>query len=352
MVPAKGINGLKMTDVEKNSKSFDDASLDGRGWITVVVPAFNRSDFVLHALESIRHQSFRPIEIVVVDDGSTDDTLQIVREWAKQYVDPQRFVIRWVSQTNQGANAARNRGIKESHGEYIAFLDSDDQWLPEKLVKQIAILKKDIEIGGVYCGMRNIDLSTGAKDNVSPRTYPAGNLLRQLLIHDVTEATSSWVVRKACFDHAGAFDTTLPARQDWDMWIRLSEKYRIGCVPEVMVELGNHAGERVRSDPQREITAHQVIFHKYRHLRAQFPLWVSLASRSAMYRRRGRVHFHRGLSKKSAFRMYLLSIMVWPFTFDSYAALLGMIFPKRLREKIHIAWNSIFGRTRLAIKSH
>lgn len=332
--------------------SFTDEGIDGQDWVTVVVPVFNRSDFVLYALDSIRHQSFRPIEIVVVDDGSTDDTLQVVREWAKQYAVPQKFVVRWVSQMNQGANAARNRGITEAQGEFIAFLDSDDRWLPEKLAKQIAILTNDVDIGGVYCGVQHVDLSTGAKEEVSPRAYPAGNLLRQLLIHDVTEPTSCWVVRKACFDHVGTFDITLPARQDWDMWIRLSEKYRIGCVPEVLVEQGEHPGERVRSNPQREITAHQVIFQKYKHLRAKFPFWVSMAARSAMYRRRGRVYFHRGISRKSAFRMYLLSIIVWPLAFDSYAALAGILLPKSLREKIHIPWNRVFGKTRFAIKSH
>ena len=340
-----------MADVVSDPNSLTHNDI-GPGWVSVVVPTYNRSDLVLDTLESICNQSFRPIEIVVVDDGSTDDTLNVVREWAKQNDSFKTLVVRWVSQTNQGANAARNRGIEEAHGEFIAFLDSDDQWLPQKLAKQITIFRKDNAVGGVYCGMRNVDLNTGEKDEVTPRAYPEGNLLRQLLIHDVTEATSSWVVRRKCFEQVGTFDISLPARQDWDMWIRLSAKYCIGCIPEVLAELGNHSGERVRSNPQREIVAHQLIFQKYRHLRAKFPLWVSLSARSAMYRRRGRVYFHRGLSKKSAFQMYLLSIIVWPLTFDTYAALVGMILPKRFRQKIHIAWNQLFGKTCFAIKSH
>jgi len=323
------------------------------GWVSAVVPTHNRSALLINALESIRNQSYRPIEIVVVDDGSTDDTAEIFHEWANRHDNPELLTARLIcGQSNQGANTARNRGIAESRGEFIAFLDSDDQWLPQKLSKQIPILQQNEDIGGVYCGMRNIDLTTGEKETDSPRAYPEGDLLRQLLIHDVTEATSAWVVRKECFSRVGKFDVSLPARQDWDMWIRLSEKYRIGCVPEILVEQGNHPGERVRSKTHREIEAHQTIFNKYAFLRIGFPFWVSLQARSAMYRRRGRVYFHRGISGKKAFVMYLLAILVWPFNFDSYAAFIGMILSTELRRKIRSKWNRVFGRTRLAIKTH
>lgn len=340
-----------MSDIVKKSKELNPRNFC-RGWVSVVVPTYNRSGLLVNSLESIHNQSFRPIEIVVVDDGSTDDTSGVVRKWAKQHNDPKTLVIRWAIQSNQGANAARNRGVEESHGEFIAFLDSDDQWLSQKLEKQIAVLQKNMDIGGVYCGMRNVDLVTGEKEKLSPRAYPEGDLLRQLLIHDVTEATSAWVVRKECFESVGNFDISLPARQDWDMWIRLSEKYRIGCVPEILVELGNHPGERVRSKAHREIDAHQIIFRKYAYLRAVFPFWVGLAARSAMYRRRGRVYFHRGISGKKAFAMYLLAILVWPFNFDSYAALTGMMMTVKFRRKTRLFWNRIFGKTRLAIKTH
>ncbi len=337
--------GLGLSDV---STEYDHKA----GWISAVVPTYNRSELLLGALESIRNQSFRPIEIVVVDDGSTDDTLVVVSEWTRKNEEAGALVVRCVRQANLGANAARNRGIRESHGEFIAFLDSDDRWLPDKLAKQIPVLQEDADIGGVYCGLRNVDLVTGNQYPTEPRAYPVGNLLQKLLIHDVTEATSCWVVRKECFERVGTFDVTLPARQDWDMWIRLSEKYRIGCVPEILVELGNHPGERVRSKAQREIEAHQIIFRKYASLRARFPLWVSLAARSAMYRRRGRVYFHRGISKKRAVFMQLMAIFIWPFNFDSYAALAGMALPKKFRQKFHLAWNRIFGKTKLAIKTH
>ncbi|HZD36369.1 MAG TPA: hypothetical protein VE130_14295, partial [Nitrososphaeraceae archaeon] len=169
---------------------------------------------------------------------------------------------------------------------------------------------------------------------------------------DVTEGEPCWIVRKECLDQVGKFDETLPARLGWDLWIRLSAKFKIGCVPEVLVYGGTHPGERIRSNPQREIEGHKIIFHKYANLRKRFPLTVSLAARSAMYRRRGRVYFHRDISKNKAMYYQLAAIFVWPFCFDSYAALIGMVLPTELRRKIRLAWNCIFGTTFLAIRSH
>jgi len=326
--------------------------MNASGLVSVVVPTHNRADIILDALDSVWRQTYRPIELIVVDDGSTDDTEVEVHKWRLSRERQEIFSIRYVLQENQGANAARNRGIKEARGEYVAFLDSDDRWLPEKLQKQMAIFHADPNVGGVYCGLRYVDLKTGERAPSEPRAYPEGNLLHKLLVHDVTEGEPCWIVKKECLNQVGMFDVTLPARLGWDLWIRLSEKYKIGCIPEVLVEGGNHSGERVRSNPQREIEAHQTIFKKYASWRARFPLWVSLAARSAMYRRRGRVYFHRGISKKKAFIMQLAAILIWPFNFDSYAALVGMALPKEFRQKTHLAWNRVFGKTILAIKTH
>ena len=320
--------------------------------ISVVIPVFNRSNLIVSAMDSVVSQTYRPIELVVVDDGSTDDTLTVLDQWQRSLVKGSGIQIKVVRQKNSGANAARNKGIVEASGEYIAFLDSDDCWLVDKLSRQWAIFDDVANPGGVYCGLRNVDLATEGRGPIIPRDYPEGNLLQQMLIHDVTAPTSCWLVRKSCFTNVGYFDITLPARQDWDMWIRLSEKYSIGVVPEVLVEMGNHPGERVRSDGNREIMAHQTIFKKYKDLRKRYPFWVSLAARSAMYRRRGRVYFHRNMSTPKALFMQLSAILVWPFNFDSYAALMGIALPENGRREARYFWNRIFGKTRIAIKTH
>ena len=324
---------------------------DSNALVSVVVPVFNRADLIMHTLDSVLEQSYRPLEIVVVDDGSSDESAAVVQSWIENVQD-QTISTRLIRQKNSGANAARNTGIDAAQGCYIAFLDSDDRWLEDKLTRQIALFDQGEEIGGVYCGLRNVDLASGEKEPLMPREYPSGDISRAMLISDITAPTSCWVVRKSCFEAVGKFDIELPARQDWDMWIRLSGSYSIEVVPDVLVEMGNHLGERVRSDGNREIRAHQIIYRKYAAQRARHPFWLSLAARSAMYRRRGRVYFHRGMSMPKAFAMQFAAIVTWPFNFDSYAALIGMLLPRNTRKKLNHIWNRVFGKTRLGIKTH
>lgn len=319
--------------------------------ISVVIPTYNRADILPDTLDSVWSQTYRPLEVLVVDDGSTDETQQVLKTW-KSRREAADFLVCLLSQANQGANAARNRGIREVRGECIAFLDSDDLWLPDKLRRQMALFEERPEVGAVYCGLRHRDLETGQVVEASGLGYPSGSLLPQLLIQDVTAPTPCFVLRRACFDRAGLFDESLPARQDWDMWIRVAEHYPFGCVPEVLVEQREHSGERVRSNPQNELRASKAIFQKYRYLRRQYPFWVSLAARSAMYRRRGRVLCHRRESWLRGVGWELAAICVWPFAFDSYAALAGMFLPGGFRGRLHRGWNRVFGRTGLAIRSH
>jgi len=320
--------------------------------VSAVIPTHNRAEFLPDALDSVWKQTYRPIELIVIDDGSEDNTQAVVQQWTEKFNHDAAFTVRYIYQENKGANAARNKGIAAATGEYVAFLDSDDRWLPEKLTKQVAVFQKESAIGDVYCGLYHVDLKSGTRLDDAQVNYLSGWLLRSLLIRDVTTPTACHVVKKDCFKEVGFFDESLPARQDWDMWIRVASQYKIDCVPEVLVEQREHAGSRVRSNPMNEIEAARQIFQKYASLRRQYPFWVSLAARSAMYRRRGRVYFHRGLSVRRAFGLQLMAICVWPFNFDSYAALVGMFIPGRFRHKIHISWNRLFGKTRLAIRSH
>ena len=320
--------------------------------ISTVIPLHNRAALISDALDSVAVQSYRPLEIIVVDDGSTDDSVQVVNAWAARHESQAGLNVMLVEQPNQGANAARNRGIDLATGEFVAFLDSDDRWQPEKLAEQIRQLTDNPTAAGVYCGLTTVDLTT---DHPLPgsglQAMPSGELLRDLLVHDVTSPTSCWMVRSEAIRAAGKFDTTLPARQDWDMWIRLAQQGPITALPEPLVAMGEHTGDRVRSDPMRELTAHRLIHAKYRTLRRTQPLWVSLAATAAMYRRRGRVYHHHLHRHTAAAGYLLLAIIIWPLSFDSYAALLGILLPTRPRHYLHL-WNRLFGTTPLAIRSH
>lgn len=322
------------------------------GLVSVVVPTYNRAQLITDALDSISSQEYRPIEIIVVDDGSTDDTADVLGQWKEANERDGELTLHTICQQNQGGNVARNRGVAEASGLYIAFLDSDDLWHPLKLGKQLAVFQGDAEIGGVYCGVQHVELETGQSVEPVSRSYPHGWLLDQMLIRDVTSPTSTYIVRKDVFDKAGDFDIDLQARQDWDMWIRLAVDFKIGCVAEALVDFREHSGPRTASNPDKEIDAYRRIMEKYAPLRVERPLAVRQAAKAAFYRRMGRVHFHYKREWWQALQYYLRAVVAWPFVFDSWAALAGLFMPASLRQNMNRMWNRVFGKTRLAIRSH
>jgi glycosyltransferase involved in cell wall biosynthesis len=183
--------------------------------VSVVIPTYNRERLIARAVESVLAQTFKDYEIILIDDGSTDQTKEILRSFEGR--------IRYIYQTNAGISGARNRGIQESSGEYIAFLDSDDTWLPEKLAEQVRILDTRPEIGIVYARMPIIN-EAGKQIGLKPQAE-SGKNFDELIRLWGDLPTSTVMVRKACFEKAGLFDTTLPPMEDIDMWIRISRFY-------------------------------------------------------------------------------------------------------------------------------
>lgn len=203
----------------------------------------------------------------------------------------------------------------------------------------------------MYCGIDPFDLQRRIVIPGWRKLYPEGWLLPTLLVRDVTGETPCFVIKRECFDKVGFFDVNLPARQDWDMWIRLSTAYKIVAVHEVLVYAGQHSGPRIRSNAQNAIDAQWRIFEKYAPLRRQFPLLVRREAEGALFRRLGHIYLHYGISRRKALIMYLRSIIAWPFCFDTYAAFFGFFLPRNLRQMLHVFWNKVFGNTPLAIKS-
>lgn len=193
--------------------------------VSVVLPAYNREASIAAAIQSVLRQSWRDFELIVVDDGSTDATLARAREMS----DPRLRVI--ASPRNAGPSAARNRGLAEARGDWIAFQDSDDEWLPEKLERQMRRLR-DRGMGDIaaYCGML-ISSAPGqeAAARLAPRYVPGPELAR--VEGDLSEAllarslisTQTLMARRAVLTRIGGFDTTLSALEDWDCALRLSD---------------------------------------------------------------------------------------------------------------------------------
>jgi glycosyltransferase involved in cell wall biosynthesis len=189
--------------------------------VSIVISNYNCGRYLAAALDGALQQTYPHTEIIVVDDGSTDDSLTLLRAYGDR--------IRVVAQANQGVSGARNEGIRQSRGELVAFLDADDVWHPEKLAKQVPLFTNQA-VGLVYCSVEYID-EQGRSLGTNTRGL-RGRVLRDIaLLREtvVLAGGSTAVVRKACFDRAGLFDRELSTAADWDMW------RRIACYDEVDV---------------------------------------------------------------------------------------------------------------------
>lgn len=201
---------------------------------SVIIPSYNHSAFVRQCIDSVLVQTFRDYEIVVVDDGSTDGSLDILRGYGDR--------IRLICQQNRGTQAARNSGIAASSGEFIAILDSDDAWLPEKLERQMEVFERRPEVGLVYSFAEVVD-ADGATRSLSwhlgrPVVHPQGALAQLLLGCDIPALTA--VIHRRCLEAVGGFDETLLGSGDWDLWIRIAAQYPVACVEERLALYRTH----------------------------------------------------------------------------------------------------------------
>ena len=203
--------------------------------VSVVIPAYNYGRFIKEAIDSVLKQSWPAIEVVVVDDGSTDETRSVVESFDGR--------VRYLKQENAGVCVARNRGVSESNGDLIAFLDADDMWEPAKLEKQLAKFDADPEVGLVHCGLREFDSETS--ETVSTRLEgQEGFVADELLLWErpaVNVSGSSVMVRREVFDAVGGFDEQLKVGEDWDFCYRIARKYKIGFVREPLVNYRVHS---------------------------------------------------------------------------------------------------------------
>jgi glycosyltransferase involved in cell wall biosynthesis len=236
--------------------------------VSVVIPVYNGAQYILRAIASVQAQTVRDLEIVVVDDGSHDATADLVTA-----VDDPR--VRLIRQANAGPSAARNTGIAAATGEWVAFLDADDRWQPEKLEAQLAAAAREPRAGLVYSATRTVD-AAGTVLAHMPITYTGQPLGELLMGNRLTGSASSAMVRRAILAALGGFRVDLRSAEDWDMWLRIVAAHPIVAVPEEHVILqwrpdshGKHAAQmldcslRVLTDAFDGYAAH------LRHLRAQ-----------------------------------------------------------------------------------
>ena len=198
--------------------------------VTVIIPTYNRADKIEKSIKSVLDQTYDDFILIVVDDCSMDNTEEIVRN-----IGDERIVFHRLSE-NKGAGGARNEGVRLAETEYIAFHDSDDLWLPDKLEKQIKYMDDHPDTGLVYGKMRvNAREGSYAFPNESVSGDLEGEIFPWLLRRN-TIGTPVMFIRRKCFDEIGGFDTSLRCLEDWEFAIRFSEKYKIGYLDEILID--------------------------------------------------------------------------------------------------------------------
>ncbi len=191
--------------------------------ISVVIPVYNGEKTIQKTIESVLNQTFKDWELIIIDDGSQDSTVRIIRE-----IEDSR--IRLFSYDNAGLASSRNRGIAHAQGEFISFLDADDLWTSDKLEMQFQALEKHPEAAVAYSWTDYIDQSSQFLHSGRHITIN-GNIYQHLLVNNFLENGSNPLIRKQALNQAGKFDTSLKAGEDWDMWLRLAARYQFVAVP-------------------------------------------------------------------------------------------------------------------------
>ena len=202
--------------------------------VSVIIPTHNRSDFLRSAIASVLNQTYQDYELIVVDDASTDNTAEAVAEFSDKRIKLLRH------ETTKGGSAARNTGILASECDYIALLDDDDEWLPDKLSKQMEVLlSSPSEVGCVYTGY--VDVSRSTEKTIGEyRPTQRGDLSKDLLAGNCVGSASSVLLKRECLKKVGLFDESLPCAQDYDLWIRIANEFLFECVSEPLFKYHVH----------------------------------------------------------------------------------------------------------------
>ena len=255
--------------------------------VSAIIPTYNNAALAPDAVNSVLHQTYAPIECIIVDDGSTDDTLRRLEEFGSK--------ITIVRQEHQGPAVARNAGIQASSGEFAAFLDSDDLWLPEKIEKCIAAFQGQPNVGVVYTALRIHELDTG-RQYVLPQYTQSGQMARDLFLECKGVNTSTLVVRRRCLDAVTGFDEDFFRAQDWDLMVRLAEDYEYVHVPDVLTERRLH--QKCLSVTHRDLYAKYNMLVIEKALARRPDLYADLKGDAL-----ARAHFRFGMEHYRGFQM-------------------------------------------------
>ena len=227
--------------------------------VDIIIPAFNAARYLPAAIESVISQTFDDWQILLVDDGSTDNTQEIVNS----FLDRLGPKIKYIKQENRGVSAARNTAILASKAEFLALLDADDMWMPCRLSESLKVLVERPQAGLCYGLITSIDpdgrLGNSWEGNLS---NAAGHIAPQIYLRAVELPSPTITIRRICIDEVGIFDESLRVTEDRDLWLRIALRYEVAFVPKVLA-LYRMSPSSLTTDPKRMLEAQLKFIHKH-----------------------------------------------------------------------------------------
>lgn len=293
--------------------------------VSVIIPTYNRAEFLSTAITSVLNQTFQDFEIIVVDDCSKDNTPEVV----SRFNDKRIKYIR--NETNKGEAGARNTGIVNSNSEYIAFLDDDDEWLPEKLELQVNLLKNSpTKVGVVYTGYIEID-RTNKKILWKMIPTKKGDIHKDMFIKNYVGIPSTVILRRVCFERIGLFDENVVYPTDYDMWIRISKEFYFEYIEKPLVRYHIHDNS-ISNNSEIRIRGIETMLKRYSQIFSS-----NSKAHSQYYIRLGVLYCRNGNAKKGK-ESFLKAIRLYPFEIRNYLflglSLLGTNNFKRLQNSM------------------
>lgn len=291
--------------------------------VSVIIPTYNRAHYIREAVESVLAQSYKNFEIIVVDDGSTDGTEEVLH--------PYRDSIRYFYQENQGASAARNLGIKNARGKYIAFLDSDDFWLPEMLEVQVGYLEAHPEAGMVHADFLILDEGSnnpGPRKRTHSRPKPSGYIFPELFIENAVMNVCV-IVRRASLEVTGLFDPEFRRAEDYHLWLRIARHFPIAYINRPLGICRRHAGNTNRNMANHHLQA-LAAMEKMLHLNPEIANEIGSGTvRRGLFNRAFAVAYY--LFDEGAYRngrlYFAKALRLWPCHWPSYGYYLASWLP-------------------------
>jgi glycosyltransferase involved in cell wall biosynthesis len=271
--------------------------------VSIIIPTFNAEEFLQDAIDSILEQSYKNYEVIFVDDCSTDSTVELEKEYVKSY---SNFKL-LKAETNGGPGKARNFGLKQAQGEYVAFLDHDDVWVSTKLEKQVEILNQNKSVGAVYCFTEFLNSKEACEYTVAFN----GCIWKNLLLNTIT-VPSAIMIRTDLLKKVGGFHEVCRVSEDWHTWLKLSMETNFKCIEEPLNLRRSHKNQITNpSKNKRQFEFDRLALKDFFRLYGnRVPLINKLEAWSRLFSINA--HNARSYSFINSTKLYLIAMILYP----------------------------------------